>query len=215
MPVQAMQIFIQDDRAYQQWITHHRRAFVIDGRRRSGWREMLLHRSSCPQVHSVGSLRVHWTTAGQFKACAPSWKELQTWATEETGAGAHFCDRCQPLAANHATSAEPLTQLAADVLDYVLEAASIHLEHDYPPYQLRVADIAVCFATSPAALSDALIQLSREGCLDIVGTRTQDNRPRAHQPVYPTPTALRTLPAYREMTPNDLQAELSKLQFAF
>lgn len=177
MPVQAMQIFIQDDRAYQQWVTHHRRAFVIDGRRRAGWREMLLHRSSCPHIHSQLNRQQCWTSAGQFKACAPSWKELQAWATEETGAGAHFCDRCRPLAACNTPPAEPLTQLAAEVLDYVLEAACIHLEHDYPPYQLRVADIAACFATTTAALSDALIQLSREGCLDIVGDQNARQPP--------------------------------------
>lgn len=210
-----MLIFIQDDSAYHHWVTHHRRGFVIDGRRQSGWRELVLHRASCPHVRTRPDRRTHWTTAGKFKACAHTGEELQAWATEETGAGAALCEACQPLSDDSTVehSSEQLTKLAAEILDYALEAATIHLENEYPPYRLRVGDVAACFAKTPGQLAAAFQQLTGAGWLEIVGSR-QNAHPKPQQKVFPTAAALRTLAAYREIDDTELQAELNKLREA-
>lgn len=205
-----MQIFLQDDRAYQHWVTHHRRGFVVDGRRRSGWRDLVLHRATCPQVRTRVDRRTHWTTAGKFKACAHSYQELQIWAEEETGEEAAVCGECQPLRELEPEShVAELTKLAADVLDYVLESATIHLENEYPPYRLSVADIAACFAKTPGQLAHALVQLSDGGLLSIEKGPGHglNSQPR----VFPTAAALRTLPAFEGSTASMLEAEITKL----
>jgi hypothetical protein len=39
-----MLIFLNEDRAYQNWVTHHRLGFVLDGRRQPRGRGLTLHR---------------------------------------------------------------------------------------------------------------------------------------------------------------------------
>jgi hypothetical protein len=206
-----MQIFIQDDRAYQHWVTHHRQGFVIDGRRRSGWRDLVLHRATCPHVRSRVDRRTHWTTAGKFKACALNPQELQLWAEEDTGEHAGLCSECRPLveakAEEHAIS---LTRLAADVFDYILESAAIHLENDYPPYRLCVADIAACFNKTPGQLASALEQLTAEGLVEV--ERRFGHALDSRQKVYPTIEGLRTLSFYQDCDSSGLATELAKLR---
>jgi hypothetical protein len=40
-----MLIFLNEDRAYQNWVTHHRLGFVLDGRRQPRGRGLTLHRA--------------------------------------------------------------------------------------------------------------------------------------------------------------------------
>lgn len=208
-----MLVFIADDSAYHHWVTHHRRGFVIDGRRQSGWGQLVLHRASCPHVRTRPDRRTHWTTAGKFKACAHTRDELQVWAIEETGTAAALCAECQPLSdvATIEHSPEQLTKLAAEILDYVLESATIHLENEYPPYRLRVGDIAACFAKTPGQLAAAFQQLTCAGWLEIVGP-LKSAHPKPQQKVLPTTAALRTLAAYRETSDTELLTELHKLR---
>jgi hypothetical protein len=210
-----MQIFVDDDEAYLHWVTHHRRGFVIDGSRRPRWHAMVLHRTTCPHVRTRADRRTHWTTAGKFRACADDWWQLQAWATEESGAGAQLCDGCQPLneVADVEHSPEKLTKLAAEVLDYVLESATIHLENVYPPYKLCVGDIAACFAKTPGQLAAALQQLNDGGWLD-VDRKSHDGHWKPRQKIFPTVAALQTLTAYRDSSDSDLRAELAKLRGA-
>lgn len=206
-----MQIFIQDDRAYQHWVTHHRRGFVIDGRRRSGWRDLVLHRATCPQVRSRADRRTHWTTAGKFKACALNRQELCLWAEEETGEDSAVCGVCRPLCEPESEEkSESLTRLAAEIFDYILESATIHLENDCPPYRLSVADIAACFNKTPGQLASALEQLATEGLVVFEHRTGQRFDPR--QKVYPTAAGLHTLPAFQDADLSLLESELAKLR---
>jgi hypothetical protein len=210
-----MQIFIEDDEAYQHWVTHHRRGFVIAGSRRPRWHELVLHRATCPHVRSRADRRTHWTTAGKFKACAVDGRQLQAWATEETGTSAQLCADCHPLdeVVDGAHSPDRLTKLASEVLDYVLESAAIHFENSYPPYKLCVGDIAACFAKTPGQLAAALQQLKGGGWL-VVDRMSHDGHWKHQQKVFPTVAALRTLAAFRESSDSDLSAELVKLREA-
>lgn len=101
-----------------------------------------------------------------------------------------------------------LSRLGRDILDYVLDAAVIHLEHAQPPYHLTIGDIAACFAKTPGQLVDALHRLSVAGLIMTIGS----DRTMARQIVSPTTAALRTLPAFAEASDAELQAELAKLQ---
>jgi hypothetical protein len=205
-----MQIFIQDDRAFQHWVTHHRRGFVVDGRRRPNWHDMVLHRATCPLVRSRVDRRTHWTTHGKFKACAMELDELSVWAEEETGREPALCEQCQPLGKTEGEGeAAPLTRLAAEVFDYILESATIHLEHDYPPYRLCVADIAACFNKTPGQLAGALEQLTSQGLVWLEPRKGHSLDSR--QKVFPTAAGLHTLPVFHDTDSSFLESEIAKL----
>lgn len=96
-----------------------------------------------------------------------------------------------------ASPAWHLGELAAEIIEYVLESATIHLETEYLPYRLNIGDIAACFAKTPGQLAAAFQQLTGEGWLEIVGP-LKSAHPKPQQTVFPTPAAMRTFAAYRE-----------------
>ena len=87
-----MIIFLDDDRAYRSWVTHHRRGFVLDGRRRPKARKLdgqsgTPHPTSPASAASRGSVRAtsdppvsplrkggrkrtHFTSGGRVRRCA-------------------------------------------------------------------------------------------------------------------------------------------------
>lgn len=202
-----MIVFLNEDRAYLSWVTHHRAGFVIDGRHRPRMSRLVLHRATCPAIKSAASRRVHWTTGSKLKACSLRRDELIAWAAEQAAA-ASLCPGCHPD-----QDGEPdrgtlrPSKLGRDILDYILDAAVIHLEHESPPYHLTIGDIAACFAKTPGQLADALRRLDKAALIVIPGNSMLSTR----RIVYPTPRALQTLPAFADASAADLQAELSKL----
>ena len=101
--------------------------------------------------NSAAHKRMHWTTGSELKACSMDQQELTAWSADEIGIDASFCATCQPdkdVASENKRPAH-LSKLSAEILDYVLDAALIHMEHEYPPYQLTICDIAVCFGKTP------------------------------------------------------------------
>lgn len=208
-----MIVFLNEDRSYLNWVTHNRQGYVLDGRRRPKVRQLVLHRATCAEVKGSFKSRTHWTTAGRLKACALSLEELKVWAAEETDLAAVVCDNCRPGEENlsEESSSPHLTKLAAEVLDYVVEAAVIHLDNEHPPYRLCVGDIAACFAKTPGQLSAALHQLVDMGLTVMHGRMAKDAPFGPKVLVFPTPDALRTLDAFREESDAALVAELEKL----
>ena len=205
-----MILFQNEDRAYLSWVAHHRAGFVLDGRHRPRVSRLILHRATCPAIKSARSRRVKWTTGAKLKVCSLTEDELCSWAREQAAAVSH-CPDCRPDAqaeSGHGASAQP-SKLARDVLDYVLDAAVIHMEHEYPPYHLTTGDIAACFAKSPGQLASALDNLSEAGLV----TLSERNISPVRQIVFPTASALRTLPAFAEEGEVALQTELAKLHF--
>ena len=206
-----MIIFLNDDRAYLSWIAHHRRGYVIDGRRKPKLGHLLLHKATCGEIKSAPSRRTHWTTGAKLKACCLDRLELETWADEETGGALAHCQNCQPTSEQLATEPVHLTRLARDVLDYVLDAALIHMEHEYPPYRLTVSDIAACFGKTHGQISPVLRHLIDGGFVSVVGKFSNDSPIPLKHIVLPTAAALRTLEAFRDETDAALQVELGKL----
>jgi hypothetical protein len=208
-----MIIFINDDRAYLYWVTHHRQGFVLDGRRRPKVNHLVLHRATCADIRRAESKRIHWTTGAKLKACAVNLDELRTWAVEESGSGAAACENCRP---EHEFPSEGskevhLTKLGADILDYVLDAALIHLDHEQPPYRLTVSDIAACFGKTPGQLSSALHRLIDDGLITVDGRLSPAVPIPFKRMVWPTIRAFRTLQAFQVESDETIQSELAKL----
>jgi hypothetical protein len=205
-----MIIFINDERAYRSWITHHRQALVLEGRRPSA-KQLVLHRATCPEVKGTGSNRAHSAAGRKFKACSADAEELQAWAMEEAGKRAKACGNCHPDRPNDngATGEIHLSKLCAEILDYVLEAALIHMEHEHPPYHLTVSDIAACFAKTPAQVATPIGTLIDDGLVTMDGVRTRSKRI-----VWPTIRAVRTIEGFRAESDEMIEAELAKLHVA-
>ena len=208
-----MIIFLDDDAAYMRWITHHRRGFVVDGRRHAGQGHVVLHRAICSHLKPERGARAHATTGQKLKACALDQAALEDWALAEYGAAAHCCPDCQPDVTSHTDLQEPahLTKLGAEILDYILDAALIHMEHDYPPYHLTVGDIAACFGKTVGQLTPALETLVADGFLADPPSNTLSSRQATKCVVYPTAQALRTLASFQAESDDALAAELAKL----
>jgi hypothetical protein len=205
--------FIDEDRAYIYWVTHHRQGFVLDGRRKPKISHLVLHRADCVSVKSAASKHSHWTTAGKLKACSLNRDELQNWAFEETTVAAELCTVCKPADDILPEDAREvhLTKLGNEILEYVLEATLIHLEHEHPPYRLTVSDIAACFAKTPGQVSHVLHQLLDAGFIMVPGRQSAASPFPPKRIVLPTIQALRTLEAFQSETDATLQQELTKL----
>jgi hypothetical protein len=209
-----MVIYIDEERAYYHWITHHRQGFIVAGRFRPKWGQLVLHRARCLEVKTAKTRRTHWTTGSRFKACAQRREALLEWA--ETGLGCS-CDRCRECmpdvdGLNSNPDRPRLTRLARDILGYVLEAAVMHFDEETPPYHLTVALIANCMGKSPAQVSPALHRLSEDGYLECAGRSAAGKSIRPRSIVYPTILAFRTLPEWANQTDAELLAELAKIR---
>ena len=208
----AMLIFLNDDRAYLYWVAHHRHGFVLDGKRKPRPSHLMVHRATCQEIKSAASRHTtHWTTGSRLKACSLDRNELQAWAVEETGAAPEGChcnlENQSPPDSDHVQ----LSKLARDVLEYILEAALIHLEIEHPPYHLTVGDISAFFGKTPGQMSPVLQRLLEGGFLTVqgrVGTAVAFAPKRV---VLPTMTALRTLEAFRTESDSTNREELAKL----
>jgi hypothetical protein len=89
-----MIIFLNDERAYLSWVTHHRQGFVLDGKRKPTLGHLVAHRATCQEIKSGCSRHTHWTTGSKLKACSLDRTELEAWAMEETGASPKDCPKC-------------------------------------------------------------------------------------------------------------------------
>jgi hypothetical protein len=208
----SMIIFLDEDRAYLYWVTHHRKGYVLEGRRKPRIGHLLLHRAVCREIRSGPRRGTHWTTGGKLKACCLDRVELEIWASEATGAPPQHCSVCQP-GSEVPDGNEPvhLTKLAGEILDYVLDAALIHMEQEYPPYRLTVGDIAACFGKTPGQISTVLHRLIDDGLVALSGKVNAGRTFPAQRLVLPKIRALRTLDAFRDESDEVLQAELRKL----
>jgi DNA-binding transcriptional ArsR family regulator len=208
-----MLMFINDDRAYLYWITHHREGFVLDGKRKPRVSHLVIHRATCGSIKSVASWHGHWTAAGRLKACSVDREELESWAMEEAGSPAEHCAVCKSkddvvLSDEHIH----LSKLPSDILEYILEAALIHLEIEHPPYRLTVADIAACFGKTPGQVSQPLHRLRESGLIIVKGHVAAAGSISPKRIVLPTAAALRTLAAFQSESDSTIDGELAKLE---
>jgi hypothetical protein len=211
-----MIIYLNDERAYLYWVDHHRDGFVLDGRRKPGAGHLTLHRATCLDVKKRNGRRSHYTTGQRLKACSLDASELSAWSNEQAGSGPADCPLCRPQEEPRprpaeANSAPHLSRLPREILDFVLEVAALHLENPQPAYHLTVADAANCFSKTPAQISRPLLQLWEQGLVTLTGRVVAGRWLNPGQIVYPTPRALRTLPALANESEANVASELWKL----
>jgi hypothetical protein len=212
-----MIVFLNEDRAYRRWVTHHRVGFLLDGRRQPPVSRLTLHRADCQEMKARAEKRGrHWTTGRRLKACSMDRNELEAWSIDESGAAPLACSTCHPMEERAARPAH-LSRLGREVLEYILEAALIHMEHEHPPYRLTIGDIAACFAKTPAQLAPLLHDLNDQGMIvmpELSQPRLRKNASTAtaRRVVYPSIAALRTLEAFGDEPESALERELAKLR---
>ncbi len=207
-----MILFLDEDRAYLNWVTHHRRGFVLDCHRKPTKRHLMLHRTTCPDIKHSATKATHWTTGQHMKACSLDAEELKTWAREQTQIDATECPGCMVAHESHPTD-HPLhlTKLGQEILSFVLEIAALNLDDDTGTYWLSVGMVAKCLDKTPAQLSPALHRLVDDGML------TTTERIRAGEPLsvtcrlFPTVPALKTIPAFQERSDEEIEIELRTL----
>jgi hypothetical protein len=214
-----MIIFLDEERAYLSWVTHHRAGYVLDTLRNPSKKHGTLHRATCSQTKRADSKRTHWTTGRHMKACSLQLDELVAWFAEQTGAPPADCPQCQPSASATEQDAthhsEPhLTKLARDVLSFVLEVATIHLDQPDEAYSLDVGDIARCFGKTPGQLAAVFLQLVDDDLISTAPPVKPEHALSPRQGVWPTVRGLRTLAVYAELDDALVEAELRKLHEA-
>ncbi|MFO0914746.1 MAG: hypothetical protein U0795_17440 [Pirellulales bacterium] len=216
-----MVIFVNDDGAYRSWVTHHRGGFVLDGVWKRELAQLVLHRATCEVVRGRGTGHVHrttgdahLTTGGRIKAYGLTLSELVDWASQRTGVTPESCSECQPgrPLADRADARQQLSHLASSVLDYVLDVAVIHLDDPSSPYRLTVSDVARCHGKSTAQLENTLNQLIHEGLIIVVAPASRSQRSADRSLVLPTPSLLRTLPAFSNQSPEELATQIAILE---
>lgn len=208
-----MIVFLDEDRSYLSWLAHHRHGFVLDWLRRPTHKQPTIHRANCVAIKLAKSKRTHWTTGRHLKACSLDLDELVAWANEEGASGVEFCEQCRPNETVQTASHDRhLTKLGKEVVDFVIEAAVVHLDEHDAGYRMTVADIAQCLDKTPGQISATLRRLIEDGYLRLEGgIAAADDLPNDRR-VFPTVESLRSLPAYGAMPDDAVQEELKSLE---
>lgn len=207
-----MILFLNDDSAYRHWVTHHRQGFVLEGRWKPRWSRFVLHRAGCELVKTAARGRTHATSSGRFKGCANDYLSLAKWVSD-IGGSAQECSNCAPSRALEERDREPhLTRLDQEILDYVLEAAAIHLEENSPLYRVTAGDIAVCLGRRSGHVAQSLARLIADGLVVVPGAGKRASRLAARRLVLPTARALRRLEGFTTASDEQLDRECFKLR---
>jgi len=162
-----MFLFLDEDQAYLNWVLHHRTGFVLDCLRHPTKARLVIHRATCPEIKRSESKRTHWTTGKHAKGCSLDIEQLKAWAKDQTGHEPTYCSQCSPH--QEIETQTHLTKLDRDILDVVLEIASIHIDENDQAYALTLGMVARCLAKTEGQLTAALARLIDDGLLVISG----------------------------------------------
>lgn len=207
-----MILFMDEDRAYLAWVTHHRCGFVLDCSRKPSKHHLMLHRATCPSVKHSATKKTHWTTGQHMKACSLDAEELKAWAREQTEAEPSGCVDCLIAPDQHGQEMPlHLTKLDQEILSFVLEVAALHLDEGSGPYWLNVGMVAKCLAKTPGQLSAALGRLVVDGLLRTAEKWNAGEPSPTKGCLLPTILAMKTLPSYQECSDEDIEAEIRLL----
>ena len=207
-----MILFLDEDRAYLSWVTHHRNGFVLDCNRKPTKHHLILHRATCPEIKHSTSKTTHWTTGHHMKACSLDAEELEAWAKEQIGSPPTDCQSCSVSAELHPEE-HPLhlTKLDKEILSFVLELATLNLDDETGAYWLSVGMVAKSLDKTPAQLSAALHRLVDDGMLTITEKLKPAEPLSVSCGLFPTVLAMKTLPAYQDRSDEELAIELKAL----
>jgi hypothetical protein len=207
-----MILFMNEERAYLSWVTHHRKGFVLECNRKPAKHHVMLHRATCPNVKHSATKATHWTAGHHMKACSLDAEELKAWAREQTNAEAGSCVSClvspEPHSEDHPLH---LTKLDKEVLCFVLEIATIHLDDEMGAYWLSVGMVAKCLDKTPAQLSAAFHRLVEDGMLRFTEISKPTEPLSVKCALFPTVLAMKTLPAYQDRSDEEIEIELKAL----
>lgn len=208
-----MILFLDEERAYLYWVTHHRGGYVLDCHRKPAPAHLVLHRATCPKIKHLEHKKTHWTTGQHMKVCSLDAGPLRAWAVEQADAEPTDCPECFAVPELH-PSDEPahLTKLDKEILDFVLEAATLHLDDNLGAYWLSVGMIAKCFDKTPAQLSAALERLVADGLLTTTEPLVPAEEPPLDCGLIPTVAAMKTLASFEERTDSEIKRELRGLR---
>ncbi len=206
-----MIIFLDEELAYLSWVTHHRAGFVLDCLRKPSKSRLALHRATCPEIKASSSKRSRWTTGRHMKACSLDEDSLKIWAVEQSGNEPQNCPKC--LSDDPASQREPLrlSHLDRELLSLVLEVAVLHLDDRDGGYFLTVGKAAHCLAKTPGQLNASLQRLAQHGLLTIVESAAPSEPPPNACQILPTVPAMKTLPAFKDLSDGDIESELASL----
>jgi hypothetical protein len=215
-----MIIFLDEERAYYSWVTHHREGFVLDALRAPTHKRPVLHRATCADVRDRrGKRKTHWTTGRHLKACARIPAELLAWSEAEYDDTPTDCAECRPRETQRKQRAAQtrggevrLTKLEGAIVDCVVERAAIELDYADPDYDLTVRSVAAYVDKTPGQITAALLRLVERGYLRIDGAAAPGKSLAARLHVFPTILALRTLPTFAEAPPAAIRAALDRLE---
>lgn len=172
-----MVIYLNEDRAFHSWVTHHRAGYVLDGLRPPSKKPFTIHRADCPAVRLAATRRTHWTTGKHLKACALGVSEIINWAKQETGKEPLLCEDCAPLSNERADPLQSggglplLPRLTREILEYVLDTAIINLDHDDQAYRVTSGDVARYLNKTIGRISSSLFRLRDTGLLELAKLR--------------------------------------------
>ena len=159
-----------------QWVTHHRTGWVLDCLRHPTEAHLVLHRATCAAIKRPASKRTHWTTGKHQKICSLDAEQLQAWAQDQTGHRPADCPECLPQ--NQVSAETHLTRLDRDILEIVLEVASIHIDEDDGEYRLTIGKAARCLGKTEGQLMPSVARLVADEMLILVGGAPALNFPR-------------------------------------
>jgi hypothetical protein len=207
-----MIVFIDEERAYLYWVAHHRAGYVLDCFRKPSKSRLVLHRAACAEIKASTNKHTHWTTGRHMKACSLDVEPLKVWATEQAGAQPQLCANCMATTDSPGGQAPSrLSHLEKEVLSFVLEVAALHLDDRDAGYLLTVGKTAKCLAKTPGQLNAALCRLAESGLVKLVGKTKPGEPAPSNCHLLPTVAAMKTLPAYTELSDEQIEAELATL----
>jgi hypothetical protein len=204
-----MLLFLDEDRSYLNWISHHREGYVLDCLRQPTPRHLVLHRATCSDIRIAKSKRTHWTTGRHMKGCSLDAGELRAWTLEQVQAEPECCSECAP---DGDACQVHLTRFDRNILDFVLEIAASHLDEIDFAYGLTVGMIARTFNKTEGQLTASLLRLVAADMLTLAEPLEPGGALPFNSRVAPTAKALHTLPAFAHHTARQLQRELKKLE---
>jgi hypothetical protein len=216
-----MIIFIHEDEAYLAWLAEHRRGYVVHAHRRPKARYLVLHRAACPALEAAHQAHGHLTTGPYIKVCARDPCELIEWSLAETGASPRPCEECRPkiessaapTTAEHDADHPHLTKQGEHLVSYLLELAVMSLDGmaSYSVSAPTIAKLATYFDKSVGQLTPIVRRLLEDGFVSVDGNTSPDTKLSPRNVVHPTAAALRTVPAFAELSDAEIDAAVESL----
>ncbi len=90
-----MERFLDNDRAYLDWVETHQQGYVVNAYREPSARYLVLHQADCPTITGEPTNGKAWTS-DYIKVCSHDRTELEDWARDQVGGPLQPCSTCAP-----------------------------------------------------------------------------------------------------------------------